>query len=267
MAVERVQGLTFGEVADEYDRFRPSYPDALIGAILDYLAEAPSNSRTHALEVGAGTGKATRLLAAAGLEIEAVEPDPDMATVLARRTTAYPDVNVVVSTFEAYEPTAAFDLLFSAQAWHWTDESTRWQRAAAALRPGGTIALFGNYDWFPDSAIREAFHQAHAEHAPSIDWREEPYDSEHLWDRLWGSELKEQAFNDQRAEMFTAIRTHSRRDYLGFLATHSPYRMLTDHARQRMFDVLAEVLPDPVVCEVASVLYLARTPTTPSMPT
>ncbi|WP_177241203.1 class I SAM-dependent methyltransferase [Nonomuraea wenchangensis] len=133
-------------MADEYDRIRPGYPAELVEDILTYarLAEAP------ALEVGAGTGKATVLFAARGVTLTAVEPDPAMAAVLKRRVAGLPEVTIAVSSFEDYVPDQPFGLLFSAQAWHWADPAVRWEKAAAAPAPGGALALFWNFHHLKD---------------------------------------------------------------------------------------------------------------------
>ena len=71
------RALTFGEMAEEYDLWRPGYPDAAV----DWLA--PTAPAT-VVEIGAGTGRLTGRLLARGLEVDAVEPDPRMRAVLAR---------------------------------------------------------------------------------------------------------------------------------------------------------------------------------------
>jgi len=81
-ANELVRGLSFGSVANQYERYRLDYPDELVDAVLQY-AGGPLRS---ALEVGAGTGKATRLFASRGIEVTALEPDAEMAPVLERTT-------------------------------------------------------------------------------------------------------------------------------------------------------------------------------------
>src|SRR3954468_6291182 len=102
---------SFGTGAEQYDRYRPGYPDALLDDVL-----AP-----RILEVGAGTGRATRALAERGAAIVAVEPDPAVADLVRARTEGF-DVDVVVSTFEDYAPSpGAFDRVIAAQAWHWVD--------------------------------------------------------------------------------------------------------------------------------------------------
>jgi SAM-dependent methyltransferase len=127
------RALSFGQAADAYERYRPTYPAALTA---DVAALVPGR---RVLEVGAGTGKATRALLAAGLDVHCVEPDAAMAAHLP------PGTPVEIARFEAWSGAGGpFDGLVSAQAWHWTDPATRWRDAAAALRPGGVIALFWN---------------------------------------------------------------------------------------------------------------------------
>jgi SAM-dependent methyltransferase len=96
----------------------------------------------RALEVGAGTGKATRVFAARGIEVTALEPDADMAKVLARVTLGLP-LRPVVTTFEHFRTESHFDLVYAAASWHWTSPGTRWAQAVKLLVPGGVLALFG----------------------------------------------------------------------------------------------------------------------------
>jgi len=113
--------LSFGAVAEQYDRRRPSYPAQMVTDVITYAGVAPGDP---VLEVGAGTGKATLLFAARGLDVTAVEPDPGMAAVAAdRAAVAGLQVQFVPSDFEAaFEqeavPEHSFKLLFCATAWH-----------------------------------------------------------------------------------------------------------------------------------------------------
>ena len=111
------RGLTFGSVADRYERYRPTYPTALID---DVVALLPGQ---RLVEIGAGTGKATRLWAARDLDITAVEPDAAMAAVLARQCADQPRVRIVVASFESWQPDGRYDGLVAAQSWHWTDRA------------------------------------------------------------------------------------------------------------------------------------------------
>ena len=77
-----VRGLLFGSVAESYELYRVDYSNNLVDTVLAY-AGRPVHS---ALEVGAGTGKATRPFASCGIEVIALEPDADMARVLKKAT-------------------------------------------------------------------------------------------------------------------------------------------------------------------------------------
>jgi SAM-dependent methyltransferase len=133
----REQALVFGEIADQYEAARPSYPDGVFDTIIEY---GGLRAGDLALEVGAGTGKATDSFVARGLSVHALEPSPEMARVLRAK-----GVTVEETTFEEWPVQRDnFPLVFAAQSWHWVRGDDRYEKAADALVPGGTIALFWN---------------------------------------------------------------------------------------------------------------------------
>ena len=148
------RALVFGSAADAYERYRFGYPADLADAILGY-ARPPIEA---AVDIGAGTGKATRLFADRPIDITAVEPDPAMIEAGVRagvwhqagatgpENAAAGPVHAVQATLESFRTDRTFDLLFAGAAWHWTAPDTRWDRTAALLRSGGTVALFGGAD-------------------------------------------------------------------------------------------------------------------------
>src|ERR1700744_4942951 len=79
---ERPRRLVFGEIAALYEASRPSYPEALIDDLVAWASHGVD--RPSALEIGAGTGKATRLMAARGVAVTAIEPSSEMAAVARR---------------------------------------------------------------------------------------------------------------------------------------------------------------------------------------
>jgi SAM-dependent methyltransferase len=256
---QRARGRVFGEVAGEYDRLRPGYPAELAGDVLAYahLDDADLDDAV-ALEVGAGTGKATVAFAERGVAVTAVEPDPAMAEVLAGRAGDLP-VTVVVSSFEDFVPPRRYGLVYSAQAWHWTDPATRWQRAVAALAPGGTLALFWNINRLADPAVVEAVLAAHRAHAPDIPLDTEPVDPDTLaahWPRTDLDTVPQ--LGDLTERLYRWERTLSPADYVAHLATESAYRMLPDEVRGDLFRAVGAALPGPVRLTVDTALYLAR---------
>ena len=255
MTVDQRRARVFGEVADEYERIRPDYPPALVDDVLAYAGPGA----TSAVEVGAGTGKATVAFARRGVAVTAVEPDEKMAAVLARRVADLPRVTVVSSAFEDYSPARGHDLVFSAQAWHWTDPAVRWQRAADALAPGGALALFWNNDRPAVPATTDLILAAHRRHAPHITLDTEPIDETTLATEWPGDELATLTeFDDLSQRLYRWDRPISTADYVALQSTRSSYRILDPAVRDRLFQDIEQSLDSRLTLRVDTALYLAR---------
>lgn len=134
---ERANRALFDTVAEQYDRARPTYPDALFDEIVA-LSGIPHGGRV--LEIGCGTGQATRPMAERGYRITAIELGPNLAAI-ARRNLSPWDVDVQVGAFEEWKPTAApFDLVMCVNAFHWLDHAIALPKTAGILRPNGALA-------------------------------------------------------------------------------------------------------------------------------
>jgi SAM-dependent methyltransferase len=130
---DRRRAESFGANAEQYDRARPTYPGELIDAL---VADRPR----RVLDVGCGTGIASRLFAERGCEVVGVEADARMADVAG----SY-GLHVEVAKFEEWNARERlFDLLISGQAWHWVDPSVGPRKAADVLRVGGRFGAFWN---------------------------------------------------------------------------------------------------------------------------
>jgi SAM-dependent methyltransferase len=163
VSIERERATSFGRVADLYERRRPGYPAALFD---DLLAAVPGAGRV--LEAGCGTGRATVELARRGFEVVAVEPDPAMAAV-ARRMTRGLDVRLCDGRFEDWDgPAQTFDLVVSAQAWHWVEFEPGLAVVRRALRAGGLLAVWWNRNGRWEGELRDAIEQAYRRHAPEL---------------------------------------------------------------------------------------------------
>lgn len=134
---------SFGAWADEYHRWRPTYPYAAV----DWLVPPGA---TRVAEVGAGTGKMTDRLVERGLDLDVVEPDGRMLALVGAR---YPRVR----THEAGATSiplddASVDAVIVADAWHWFPKAEAAAEAARVLRPGGWLGCVWNisapqHDW------------------------------------------------------------------------------------------------------------------------
>lgn len=141
MTDERIAAAAsaFGPAAADYELARPSYPPEALDVVVRELGVGPG---ARVLDLAAGTGKLTRLLAATGAAVTAVEPVPGMR---ARIEATSPDVTAVDGTAEDIPfPDASFDVVTVAQAFHWFEPAPALAEIARVLRPGGGLALIWN---------------------------------------------------------------------------------------------------------------------------
>ncbi|GGM76879.1 putative methyltransferase [Dactylosporangium sucinum] len=248
-----VRALSFGTVAAAYERFRPGYPAELFDLVVRYAAQ-PVRS---ALEIGAGTGKATRLFAERGVAVTATEPDAAMLAELRKHVPA--TVSTVRAAFEDLRPGRRYDLVFAAAALHWTNPVGRWPRVAGLLRPGGVFASFGGPFQLTDPAVEASVRAARApflssDEIPSPDGT--PPEAAMQWP---GTEL-------QQSPWFTDVQQHviERRlamraaDYVGHLSTLSAYLQLPAAVREQAYGRIEQVLPRTVELRADTIVHLAR---------
>ncbi|GIF46571.1 methyltransferase family protein [Asanoa ferruginea] len=233
--------------AGSYDRLRLGYPDQLVDDVVEY---ARLEGRP-AVEVGAGTGRATLKFVARGVAVTAIEPNPRSAAVLTRKV-AGAAVRVSVGTFEDYAPERTFGLLFSAQAWHRVDPAVRWRKAAEVLGPSGVIALFWNRDRTADPAVTAEVQAAHRVHTPAIRFDTAMLPDERPWPGIHGLVHRQSKVYRWQVTMPTV-------DFVATLANRSVYAALPSPIRAALFaDILAR-LGDEVRVAVDTELYQART--------
>jgi len=234
---ERSRGRVFGEVAELYDARRPRYPEALID---EMLAAVPGAS--NALEIGGGTGIATRQVARRGLAVTSLEPDEAMATVARRKTGDLP-IEMVTLRFEDFRCRASmFDLAFCAQSWHWIERGTGSRVVHNALKADGVLALFWNTPAPWHDPLRDAFDEIYARVTP------------HLLTSISGigpwSETTESIAFANAAAGFRSISNHSYPwvetydavSYVELLQTHSDHRLLPPDDLQRLLREIAEAI-------------------------
>ncbi len=133
----------FATVADSYDRGRPDYAPAVVGALAAELGLAQG---APVIDLAAGTGKLTRALLAAGLDVVAVEPQQPLRELLIASVGAQ---RVFDGLAEAIPfPAASADAVTAADAFHWFDQAAALAEIRRVLRPGGGLALLWTVpDW------------------------------------------------------------------------------------------------------------------------
>jgi SAM-dependent methyltransferase len=247
------RALSFGAAAAAYDRFRLGYPDEVVDRVLAYAGRPVST----ALEIGAGTGKATRLFAARGITVTATEPDAAMLDELRRHVPA--GVTTVQASLEDLPAGPTYDCVYAAAALHWTEPQRRWQRVAALLEPGGTFASFGGPAQLADEALREAERAAREPFVRTPDLGS-PDGTPPEADLQWpGTELERSPlFHDVVQHVIVRRLTVSAREYVGQLSTLSAYLLLTPRDREEALSRTLAALPAEVALDADVILHLAR---------
>ncbi|HEY2282168.1 MAG TPA: methyltransferase domain-containing protein [Solirubrobacteraceae bacterium] len=164
----RSYGKVFNEVAVEYDRNRPAYPDALVDQACE-VARIGDGDRV--LEIGCGTGQLTRSLLARGLRVTAIEPGDRLIRIAEENLRDAADVQLVHARLEDMRlPRESYEAVFSASAIHWVDPDLSWRKIADALAPNGTLALIQYFGLQEQRGVddREALLSALRRHAPAL---------------------------------------------------------------------------------------------------
>lgn len=246
------RALTFGSVAGAYEKFRLGYPDDVADAVLDY-ARRPVRT---ALEIGAGTGKATRLFDGRSIAVTATEPDPAMLGELRRHVGS--GTTTRQAAFEDLTAPPSYDLVYVAAALHWTSDEDRWPRMARLLEPQGMFACLGGPVRLARPDLEEAVRAARApwladDDIPSPDGT--PASHILQWP---GTELERSALFTDVCQVVIPRRVSMRSDrYVGILSTVSAYLQLPQPNRSQALDAVHQALPDEVELVADVHLHLA----------
>lgn len=235
----RVLARTFDEVAQLYNRVRPTYPAHLFDELVA-LARLPAAARV--VEVGCGTGQATLPLAERGFRVTCVELGESLAAVARRKLAHLPSVEVVTADFETWQPTQrGFDALVAFTAFHWIAPAVRYTKAASLLRDRGRLGIVTTHHVLPPDGdeffleVQKDYEavvpddpatKAGAPKGPDTiaDLSEEIAESRlfrniatrrYLWDVVYGAD-----------------------DYVQVLETYSGHRALDDDTRTRLLDLI-----------------------------
>jgi SAM-dependent methyltransferase len=242
----RAIGRVFDEVPELYDRVRPGYPDELFA---DLAAIIGTGDDGPVLEVGCGTGQATRSLAALGCSVTAVEPGVGMAELARQRLAGLGNVHLERSTFEEWDDRGRrFDVLVAASAWHWVDPAVGWRRAHDLLRRGGWIALLGHVVVRRpgEPEVYGATTDLHERFSPgNPSWGHPPLEEDvRATDRGWG--LVDDPgdpgglFGPPVVRWYPTVQWFDGAGFADLLRSLSPYRRLDPDVREPLLDAVAE---------------------------
>ncbi|MBI5038011.1 MAG: class I SAM-dependent methyltransferase [Candidatus Kerfeldbacteria bacterium] len=137
---------TFSTIPEQYDKARLDYPSQMFRDVIQYAGLKKSDP---ILEIGIGTGKASEPFVRRGNAYVANDISIGLVTIARRNLKRYRRVKYIIKPFENIKlPKNRFGLIFSAQTFHWIKPSTRFSKTHALLKPGGTLALMWNYNYY-----------------------------------------------------------------------------------------------------------------------
>ena len=221
---------TFNTASTLYEEIRPGYPEKLIEDVLD-ISGIENNSRI--LEVGCGTGKATRPFAERGYELVCLDIGADLIVVAREKLKEFPNVSFIEQAFEAWKSEDKFNLVISATAFHWVDPNVRYLKASEVLRSGGSLAVFSNqhvrkeegffaesqslYDqyYLPLTADRPT----HTTNFPGVE-----------------------AFRSPIRRVYPWTHTYSSKQYIKLLNTYSDHIALPDKNKRLLFEGIVNLI-------------------------
>lgn len=227
--------LTFNEDPELYDRMRPKYPVELIN---DVILKTALSKDKEILEIGPGTGQITYPFVEKGYLITCIELGKELADFLKTKLKVYQNVKLINSSFEDWKSEGkTFDLIISAQAFHWIDKQVGYQKVANLLKPSGFLALI----WIFTEAIefRSEFDRAYQKYLPDS---KPPESIEIQIQKRYSEIASANIYKDIRIFQYPFSIEYSTEEYLDLLNTYSDHRSLEERTRNLLFTEIKNII-------------------------
>lgn len=130
----------FNKIAYQYEQWRMTYPPELYKEIF-----SSGNEFGTVLEIGTGTGKATKIFLERGIDVTAIEPSAEMLNIACQKFSSFPNFHPLQISFENFFDNGCrqtFDLVFAASSFQWLKGDDRLKMISALIKKGGMFARF-----------------------------------------------------------------------------------------------------------------------------
>ena len=247
---EQENRVHFDEIVVNYDKVRWNYPQQMFEDIFEY---SDAGKGKKAIEIGAGTGKATTPVLDAGYNVTAVELGVNMAKYISEKHKEYKNFNVIVDAFEDVTLTEGiYDLIYAASAFHWIDAEIGCPKVFRLLKPGGTFALLRNDNYTADGeALYEEIQAVYEKYYFSYYTSNERLVRHSNKDLMKPNGIKQgfgfedlsiYGFSDIVLKFYDKTLTYSADDYIAFMDTMSPNRKLPEENRMALYSEIKEAI-------------------------
>lgn len=160
----RLKGISFERFAEDYANVRPGYPDAAIRMVVQ---STNMSRQSHVLEIGVGTGIATKELLKTGARIIGIEPGVNLISIARDSMKGQDGVELHEQAFEDFHTDQRFDVVFSATAFHWLKGADKFERIAHLLNPGGFLVVMWNSFCKNDDPVDQEIDRCYQQHLPA----------------------------------------------------------------------------------------------------
>lgn len=239
----------FGQLAEEYEEYRFSYPDELFEDIIHF-----GQMGKKALEIGIGTGKATPMFLKNGYEIVAIEPVMKMLEISKRKFTGK-KIRFINTTFENLESVDDYDLIYAASSFQWINGCDRLGKVFSLLKNGGVFARFKTVNIIDEikHINNEILIKAYQNYLP--DYLPTDKHKKHMSN----DEYEQAGFSDFKRKEYYVDHELRVDTYLKLINTYTEYLALDDGLRNRFESYIRdELIEKNVVITQKCSLFLAR---------
>jgi len=235
---------TFNQTVELYHARRPTYPAELFDKL---IKDTHLPKHAALLEIGPGTGQATKPLAERGYQITAVELGEELAAKARKVLAEYPNVDIITGAFEAVKlPSESYDLVYSATAIHWVRPELKFAKPHQLLKPNGYLAIIqtehvsdeaGDDFFFASQPIYQKHHT-----------KDKPINKQgdFTLPRLKGlqppEKIDEALFTPESFTVFPMTLSYSSQEYVDLLATYSPHLALPESERAAFLQEMKDLI-------------------------
>jgi ubiquinone/menaquinone biosynthesis C-methylase UbiE len=231
--------LTFNEDVENYDKWRPKYCNELFQDIMEF---SQVEYGEKVIEVGIGTGQATKPFLDKGCELKAVELGKELANYSKLKFREYESFMVYNTAFEDFEcPDDSIDLIYSATAFHWIKDEIGYPKASNLLKKDGTLALFWNRPFVSrdNDELHQKIQGIYQKYRPTTTKIIEN-DTERYNNRF--KTIQSYGFKDMEFKLYHLTRTFSSDDYIALLNTYSDHRSMLFNTKIKMENEIKEAI-------------------------
>ena len=237
-------GWTFDTAADEYDKYRPGYPEELYKTVFSYIS---ISNGSRALEIGIGTGQATTPFLKAGCNVTAVEYGETLARRCREKFGSCHGFSVITGKFEDVSlPEGMYDLVYSATAFHWIPEDIGYPKVLGLLKSGGAFARFAARPCITEDnkqlageieALYGRYYYPYYDRKPM---KPEPFTEKQAGELA--AIAGRYGFTDLRHELFRRVRSFTAKEYRALLMTYSDHIAMEESVREPFLDGIEKVI-------------------------